>query len=155
MAKVGTIALFAGTEIPNEWHFCDGQSMNVGSNVLLFSIFGNRYGGDGRITFQLPQLENKFGMRYIICIAGDYGGQISYEVDFSEDNLIGMAVPFKGSQAPNGWTFCNGKKLDASGDDRYLCSIVKHKFDVGNRGEFFLPNTGAESYVICKQGILL
>ena len=155
MAKVGTIALFAGTKLPKEWHFCDGQSMNVDSNPLLFLILGNRYGGDGRVIFQLPKLEDKFGMRYIICIEGDYAGQISYEVDFSEDNLVGMAVPFKGSQAPNGWAFCDGKKLDPTSEDRYLCAMVQSKFDLIEHRNFILPKTGTESYVICKQGYML
>lgn len=53
---LGEIRLFAGTYAPKGWAFCDGQLLQVRDNPQLFSILLNRYGGDGRTTFALPNL---------------------------------------------------------------------------------------------------
>ena len=53
---IGEIRMFAGTYAPSGWAFCDGQIMQITRNCALFSLLGNRYGGDGRSTFALPNL---------------------------------------------------------------------------------------------------
>ncbi|WP_026950004.1 phage tail protein [Alloalcanivorax xenomutans] len=53
---VGEIRMFAGHFAPTNWAFCDGQLMSIADNAALFSILGTIYGGDGRITFALPDL---------------------------------------------------------------------------------------------------
>ena len=53
---VGEIRMFAGNFAPRGWAFCDGQLLAVSENDALFSLFGTIYGGDGRITFGLPDL---------------------------------------------------------------------------------------------------
>ena len=35
---------------------CEGQIMSIGNNQALFALLGNRYGGDGRTNFALPDL---------------------------------------------------------------------------------------------------
>ena len=35
---------------------CRGQILNVSHNEALFSLLGNRFGGDGHSTFALPDL---------------------------------------------------------------------------------------------------
>lgn len=52
----GEIRLFAGSFAPKDWAFCNGQIMNIAQNTTLYSIIGNRYGGDGQRTFALPNL---------------------------------------------------------------------------------------------------
>lgn len=55
---MGTIKLFAFNFVPKDWAACNGQLISVQSNTALFSLIGNMYGGDGRITFALPDLRN-------------------------------------------------------------------------------------------------
>ncbi len=56
---VGEIRLFSFGVIPRGWVPCQGQVMPVSQNQALFSILGNRYGGDGRTTFMLPDLRGR------------------------------------------------------------------------------------------------
>jgi microcystin-dependent protein len=45
--------------IPRGWALCDGSLLAISSNQALFSLFGTRYGGDGRVTFGLPDLRGR------------------------------------------------------------------------------------------------
>lgn len=69
---MGTIKLFAGDFAPQDWAFCHGQTLRIQEESGLFTILGNRYGGDGTTTFQLPNLEPLQGVNYIICVYGLY-----------------------------------------------------------------------------------
>lgn len=42
---------------PVGWAFCDGQLLPISQNTALFSLIGTYYGGDGRSTFALPNLQ--------------------------------------------------------------------------------------------------
>jgi microcystin-dependent protein len=37
---------------------CNGQLMPIAQNTALFSLLGTQYGGDGKTTFALPNLQN-------------------------------------------------------------------------------------------------
>jgi len=54
---VGEIRLFAGNFAPKDWAFCNGQLLPISQNTALFSILGTMYGGDGKTTFALPNLQ--------------------------------------------------------------------------------------------------
>jgi microcystin-dependent protein len=41
------------------WAFCDGQLLPISQNSALFSLLGTTYGGDGRTTFGLPDLQGR------------------------------------------------------------------------------------------------
>ena len=54
------IILFAGGNyVPKGWALCNGQVLQISSNQALFSLLSNRYGGDGRSTFALPDLRSR------------------------------------------------------------------------------------------------
>ncbi len=44
---------------PKGWAMCNGQLMPVNQNQALFSLLGTMYGGDGRATFGLPDLQGR------------------------------------------------------------------------------------------------
>ena len=54
---VGEIRIFAGTFAPTGWAECDGQLLPISQNTALFSLLGTYYGGDGKSTFALPDLQ--------------------------------------------------------------------------------------------------
>ena len=56
---VGEIRMFAGNFAPRNWAFCDGQLLAISQNDALFSLLGTTYGGDGRTTFGLPDLQGR------------------------------------------------------------------------------------------------
>lgn len=51
------IRIFAGNFAPTGWALCNGQLMSISQNTALFSLLGTTYGGDGRTTFGLPNLQ--------------------------------------------------------------------------------------------------
>jgi microcystin-dependent protein len=59
LGTIGTIIYFAGTFAPRNWALCNGQLLQIASNTALFSIIGTTYGGDGRVTFALPDLRGR------------------------------------------------------------------------------------------------
>ena len=59
---IAEIRIFAGNFAPRNWAFCDGQLLPVSQNTALFSLIGTTYGGDGRTTTALPDLQGKAPM---------------------------------------------------------------------------------------------
>jgi microcystin-dependent protein len=56
---VGEIRMFAGNFAPNGWMFCEGQTLPIAENEVLFQLIGTTYGGDGEETFNLPPLASR------------------------------------------------------------------------------------------------
>lgn len=44
---------------PQGWALCNGQTLPISQNQALFSLLGTHYGGDGRTTFALPDLQGR------------------------------------------------------------------------------------------------
>lgn len=44
---------------PKGWALCDGQLLPINQNQALFSLLGTTFGGDGRVTFALPDLRSR------------------------------------------------------------------------------------------------
>lgn len=59
---IGEVRSFAGNFAPRGWAFCEGQLLPIAQNTALFSIIGTTYGGDGRTTFALPNLQGRVPM---------------------------------------------------------------------------------------------
>lgn len=55
-AFTGEIRAFAFNYPPQNWAFCNGQQMQIAENQVLYSVIGTLYGGDGKATFNLPNL---------------------------------------------------------------------------------------------------
>ncbi len=55
---VAEIRLFPFNFAPKGWAMCNGQIMAIAQNTALFSLLGTNYGGDGKSTFGLPNLQN-------------------------------------------------------------------------------------------------
>jgi microcystin-dependent protein len=56
-AYLGEIRLFPFNYAPAGWAICAGQILPLSQNTALFSLLGTFYGGDGRTTFGLPNLQ--------------------------------------------------------------------------------------------------
>lgn len=73
---LGQINLFAINFQPRGWIPCDGRLLNVSENQALFALLGNRFGGDGRTNFAVPDLRtsmfgNQFDVRVKYYIASE------------------------------------------------------------------------------------
>jgi microcystin-dependent protein len=78
---VGEIRTFGFNFPPKGWAQCNGQLIPISQNTALFALLGTYYGGDGKSTFALPNLQGSSPMdqgqgqglseRYI----GEVGGE--------------------------------------------------------------------------------
>src|SRR2546422_5936972 len=59
---VAEIRIFPFNFPPVGWAFCNGQLLPISQNTALFSLLGTTYGGDGKSTFALPDLEGRAPM---------------------------------------------------------------------------------------------
>src|SRR6478672_8478836 len=59
---VAEIRIFAGNFAPTGWALCNGQLLPISQNTALFSLLGTFYGGDGKSTFGLPNLQGSAPM---------------------------------------------------------------------------------------------
>jgi microcystin-dependent protein len=85
------IRIFAGNFAPTGWALCDGQLMPISQNTALFSLMGTMYGGDGKSTFALPDLQGASPMHAgtlrgsgTIYDQGQQGGEASLTLLQSE-----------------------------------------------------------------------
>lgn len=70
---IGQIQMFAFGYAPVNWAPCDRQVLQIKEHMALFSLLGNKYGGDGINTFALPNLtafEANAGIKHFIAING-------------------------------------------------------------------------------------
>jgi microcystin-dependent protein len=56
------IRIFPFNFAPKGWAFCNGQLMPISQNTALFSLLGTTYGGDGKSTFALPNMQGNAPM---------------------------------------------------------------------------------------------
>ena len=59
---VAEIRIFPFNFAPKGWAFCNGQLLPLSQNTALFSLLGTTYGGDGKSTFALPNLQGSAPM---------------------------------------------------------------------------------------------
>lgn len=75
---------------PKGFAFCLGQLLPISQNTALFSLLGTTYGGDGRSTFALPDLQGRVSVSsgqapgLSIYDLGSLGGTSSVSLQTSE-----------------------------------------------------------------------
>jgi microcystin-dependent protein/GNAT superfamily N-acetyltransferase len=60
---VAEIRIFPFNFVPKGWAACEGQLLPISQNTALFSLLGTMYGGDGKVTYALPDLRDRVPMR--------------------------------------------------------------------------------------------
>jgi microcystin-dependent protein len=82
---LGEIKIMSFNFPPKGWAFCNGQLMAINQNQALFSLLGTYYGGDGRTTFALPNLQGRvplhMGNGFVI---GETGGETAHTLNINE-----------------------------------------------------------------------
>ena len=107
---------------PRGWALCNGQLLPINQNQALFSLLGTTYGGDGRVTFALPDLRGRVpigvGASHTL---GQLGGEQSHALTRSEmpGHVHGHAVSeHRGTTGdpgdPAGVAFASGEQAFTS-----------------------------------------
>lgn len=105
---VAEIRIFAGNFPPTGWAMCNGQLMPISQNTALFSLLGTTYGGDGRSTFALPNLQQRVplhpgqGNGLSERLLGEAGGEASHTLSATELPSHSHAPQASGAPAASG-----------------------------------------------------
>lgn len=70
-AFIGEIRVITWGWAPEGWLLCNGQSLSVQQYQALFAVLGTKFGGDGKTTFKVPDLQAK-----TVSCAGQAPGQL-------------------------------------------------------------------------------
>jgi microcystin-dependent protein len=79
------IRLMSFVFAPKGWALCNGQLLPINQNQGLFSLLGTTFGGDGRVTFALPDLRGRVpihvGSSHVL---GERGGEPAHTLSVAE-----------------------------------------------------------------------
>ena len=112
---VGEIRLFSFAFAPKGWSACDGQLLQIKDHQALYSVLGTAFGGDGRTTFALPNLQGRVPVHPDVGIkVGKTDGAESHILTISEmpshthqvradKNKANSVFPIKADGSPNTW----------------------------------------------------
>lgn len=171
-AFLGEIRMFVGTFAPKDWALCDGQLIPISRNTALFSLLGTSYGGDGRVTFALPNLQERVPLHWGQGSGlsnrglGETGGaaQVGITVDqmgpHNHTPASSRGVGQEKSPAGAVWSAIGGTRdtqykvpsstsaPDAKMDVRAIGANAGNGIPHENRAPFLVVN-----YIICLNGI--
>ena len=110
-AVYGTILALGFDFAPENWAFCNGDIVAINQYTATFSLVGSRYGGDGRITFGIPDLCGRAAVGYgasapnsvtgghtTIRFMGNFGGEETAVL--TEDSLPSHSHSISSSDGP-------------------------------------------------------
>ena len=111
---------------PQGWAFCNGQLLAISQNTALFSLLGTQFGGDGRSTFGLPNLQ---GSVAINAGQGTRPEQLRDRPDwrlrfgFADIEPVARSFPWRARLRPGGrQQFAGGSRLGDSSERHPLWS---------------------------------
>ncbi len=164
---LGSISIFAGDYTPENYLPCDGRLLQIAQNQALFSLIGNKYGGDNRTTFALPDFRSRIpvgagnGAGLTPRAIGQTGG--SEKVTLALNQIPGHTHAFYGSGGPKAsYTPTNNYlPTDETGTPFYAntspTTVLMNSEVVGqtgaSQGHNNLPPYVGVTFLICVRGI--
>jgi len=125
---VAEIRIFACNFAPTGWALCNGQLLPISQNTALFSLLGTTYGGDGKSTFALPNLQGAVPMQQgqgpglTLRDLGEVGGESTVTLLQTEmpahTHTVGINTTTGNQYGPGG----NFMAPDAGGNNLYATS---------------------------------
>jgi microcystin-dependent protein len=153
---------------PLGWAFCNGQLLPISQNTALFSLVGTFYGGDGKSTFGLPNLQGMaaLGMGQGPGLSqrdlGETGGEQAVTVlqsQMASHNHLANCVTGPGtSNTPtaNVWAedgVTRGKKVYATTTDGTQMNTGTLAINGGSQPHNNMPPYLVLNFVIAMQGV--
>ena len=127
---IGEIKMIPWNFPPKGWAFCNGQLLPINQNQALFSLLGTTYGGDGRTTFALPNLQGQSPFHVGGgLVLGERGGETAHTLTQSEmpahthPPKASANGPNQGSPVNNFWAAASGS-YSASPDSSMNPSLI-------------------------------
>lgn len=169
---MATIVCFVGSYVPRGWAACNGQTLPISQNQALFSLLGTTYGGDGRLTFNLPDLRGRTAVSagqspFNNYTLGETAGVESVTLDWNhipqhshngyiELHLTADSAPGIDSTVNNGYPSDHTGAYATTGDSTMLAPDYKDVV-IGNTGAGVPVDTRSPfcviTHIICMYGI--
>jgi microcystin-dependent protein len=168
-AFVGEIRIVGFNFAPRNWALCDGQLLAVAQNSSLFSLIGTFYGGDGRSTFALPDLQGSLpvgtgqGDQLSAYAVGQTGGAASVALTESQipahRHTVSAAERLGSNNAPAGGLWAQ-PRYGRVGEMAYTLASPDVQLNPaafagggGNQPHNNLPPYLALNFIICLAGV--
>ena len=159
---LGQIKMFAFSFAPVGYTKCDGQILPINQNQSLYALLGSIYGGDGRVTFALPDMRGR-----MVLHNGGSGPPYLSQKDGAEYHVLTLAempshthgvnaVDAAGdftSPAGNIWASLDGYKLYSSGDNPVTMSGLAIANAGGGQSHNNMPPYLVINYSIATTGL--
>lgn len=84
-AFYGMIATFGFSFAPRDWAMCAGQIVSISQQTTLFSLLGDYFGGDGRVSFAYPDLRARMPVG-----SNMMGSGLGLPYDISQGERVGQ-----------------------------------------------------------------
>lgn len=160
---IGSLFLSPYNFVPKNFAACDGRILKLSENPALYSLLGNKFGGDLN-HFGLPNLTGSApikGLSYLIATRGIYPERKGFEGRlFGITPLLGqltLVAYLDKYVPPQGWAACDGQTLTIGGNVA-LYALLGTTFGGDGIKTFALPDlrghepTKGVRYVIALVG---
>ena len=152
MPPIGQILLFPYDFAPRGLPFCDGSIVPISQNQQLFKYLGTAYGGDGKMSFGIPDIDQLAppNCHYCIVMQGTMGRDYT--------GYRGETFPLPNDAEAGNLEKCDGQRLDIGKYDA-LYDLIGFKFGGDYEAGFNLPDlrstppTKAYGYRITLDGL--
>jgi microcystin-dependent protein len=103
---LGEIKILGFNFAPRGYALCNGQILSIAQNQALFALLGTTYGGDGRVTFALPDLRNRApvheGMGHALGEVGGTAGHTLTPAETAHTHTMKATINQASSNDPAG-----------------------------------------------------
>ena len=161
---VGEIRLFAGNFAPVWWMPCDGRTLSISEYETLFVLIGTTYGGDGVVTFKLPDLSGRVPIHHgrssegVVRTIGELGGQESVTLDRQQIPAHTHSVPASPVGATSRTAVGNARAVLPDGQKAYSAGPASREMAQTSGAGATEPHENRQpflaiTYIIAVEGV--
>lgn len=156
---IGEIRLFSFDFAPKGWAQCNGQILPIQQNQALYALLGTTFGGDGRVTFTLPNLQARAAVHTGQGFSnGQVGGEENHTLTVNEmpvhtHQLSGSSQPASTKSATsNVWAVPTNQQIYANVANAKMSSNALGTSG-GNQAHPNMQPYSVVNYCIALQGM--
>lgn len=146
---ISEMRMFGFNYPPRGWATCNGQTLPINQNQTLYSLLGTNFGGNGRTSFNLPDMRGRVpvsngvnqGIQFNI---GNFGGEEYVTLTETQMGVHTHAVrgttaqgnvkPFEGAIFAEGYDKQNGSASPIYGEPANLTSLKAESVSANGGG---------------------